>query len=423
MDKRDTLHYLAGRMADVVASPYSTFYRELYGVAAGSVPNLHTWDDWNVVPTFGKDVLLDRPMREYTFVPHKQVDTIYYTSGTSGKPPVFCPRVAYAGGFTYRKKFYDFPGAFIYSIKAIHRNDAFLRDMGSRSHTIAFDPKHVAACVLLAKAAGVSSLAVHTFTIRAIGDEMMRFNIAKDIELIDFVGETCSLMLYTYMRETFPNAKILSYYGLSEAESAPGMPCRPLSDEEPYPVFHPHPDFHIDIVDAATGNEVTKEAGAEGELVLTDLVKERAFPLVRYRPGDTARVVDTACKEHGAWTFTVLGKTASDFMLVPGGQLRADEVERVLRLIPQEVTDFFELHRYSGGTVEKPMLEVVLHVQTKKPQADLAALASTIAKELRVSPNRTYEDGVAAGIYAPLRCVELSKEDAGARKHRRMFIH
>jgi phenylacetate-coenzyme A ligase PaaK-like adenylate-forming protein len=417
------LEQMTTLITQLVASKSCSFYRDLYGVTSGSVPNIQTQAEWNLVPTFGKNVMLERSMREYTFVPLRQVDTVYYTSGTSGKPPAFCPRVAYAGSFTYRKNFYNFPGAFLYSIRAQHRNDLFLADIGSRSFTVTFDGKQVAASVRLAKAAGVDSLGVHTFTIQAIGEEMKKVGMNEDIKLIDFVGETCSLMLYSYMRKTFPNAVIISFYSLSETEGIVATPCRPLSDEEPYTVVHANADFRIDLINPATGLPVEPLAGTEAEVLITHVgTKVRGFPLVKYRPGDTVRVVDTKCKEHGKWSFTVLGKTASDFMLVPGGQLRADEVERVLRIYKDYVTDHFEMHRYDAGTKEKPMLEVVLHVQTVHPSADLSLLAQKIQQELRVAPHRTYQMGVDEGRYLPLKCVSLATVPSD-KKHRRMFKH
>jgi len=419
----DAYTELADIVARLVDSPYSGFYRELYGVPKGSRAAINSLKDWDLVPTFTKDAIIERPVREYTFVPHAKVEAVYYTSGTSGKPPAFISWLAYAGSYDYRKAFYNFPGAVLTSIKAQHRSDAFLKDMGSRSLSINFDGKNLAACIALAKAAGVDSLGVHTFTLQAIGEEMKKTGINLDIKLIDFVGETCSLALYSYMRATFPNAKIISYFGLSEAESAPGYPCRALSDSEPYPVYHAHPDFHFDIVDSDTGAPLEPAAGIEGDVLITDLIKERAFAMLKYRPGDTVRVIDTACKEHGLWTFTVLGKTASDFMLVPGGQLRADEIERVLHTMPGDVTDHFEMHRYDGGTSERPMLEVVLHVQSKNLAVDYKALSERIAKELRVSPSHTYEDGVKDGRYLPLRCVPLEAKLVAEKKHKRMFKH
>lgn len=423
MDSKARLEQLAETVARAVASPHSDFYRKLYGVPAGSRPNLNSWHDWSLVPAFTKESMLERPMRDYAFVPARQIDSVYYTSGTSGKPPAFCPRVAYAGGFNYREAFYDFPGAFMNSLKTQHRTEQFLRDMGSLSHALTFDGKNPAASIRLAKAAGVDSLGVHTFTIWAIGEEMKRAGMNRDIRLLEFVGETCSLALYSYMRETFPNAAIISFYGLSEAEGAVGYACRALSDSEPYPVYHAHPDFHLDVIAPQTGEPMALEPGAEGEILVTDLAEGRAFPLVRYRVGDTVRVVEKACREHGMWTFMVLGKSAADFMLVPGGQLRADEIERVLRTLSNEVTDHFEMHRYDAGTKERPTLEVRLHVQPLAPHADLGALAQKIQKELRVAPNRTYQDGVEAGLYAPLVCVPLAAQEQGGRKHRRMVRH
>ncbi len=422
-ESSDTLQKLTRMITNMVASPYSDFYRTLYHVPAGSVPNIATWDDWHTVPTFTKETFLELPLREYTFVPQDKVEDVYYTSGTSGKPPAFCGWLGYAGGYDYRRAFYNFPGAILTSIKAQHRSDAFLADIGSHSLSINFDGKHLAACIRLAKAAGVDSLSVHTFTIQAIGEEMKRVGMNNDIRFIDFVGETCPLMLYLYMRETFPNAKIISFYTLSEAEGIVAVPCRALSDEEPYTIVHVNKGYHIDLVDPATGARLTPEPGTEGEVLITHLGDtKRCFPFIRYRPGDTVRVVDKACREHGTWTFTVLGKTTSDFMLVPGGQLRADEVERVLRLMPKEVTDVFEMHRYDGGTKEQPTVEVLLHVQLHDAGVDLGALAQKIQKELRVGPGRTYQQGVNEGRYATLVCVPLTKEFED-KKHRRMFKH
>lgn len=414
---------LAKLMARAVASPYSDFYRTLYNVPAGSVPNLASWDDWQLVPTFTKENLLESPMREYTFVPHSEVEVIYYTSGTSGKPPAFFPWPVYAGNYAHRKMFYDFKGAVLSSIKAQHRNDVFLKEVGSPFFAVNFDGKHPQACVRLAKTAGVTMLGVHTFTIQAIGEEMKKVGMNKDIKLIDFVGETCSLMLYSYMRETFPNAKIISFYGMSEVNGTVGRPCRAMSDDEPYPVFHVDEEYHVDLIDPVSGLPLPALSGTEAEVLITDRSdKVRGFPVIRYRIGDTVRVVEERCKEHGAWTFTVLGKTASDFMLVPGGQLRADEIERVLRSMQGEVTDHFEMHRYDAGTKERPMLEAVLHVQTLDPNANLDTLAKNIQKELRVAPNRTYQKGVEEGYYAPLRCTALAQTTL-ERKHRRMFKH
>jgi hypothetical protein len=84
--------------------------------------------------------------------------------------------------------------------------------------------------------------------------------------------------------------------------------------------------------------------------------------------------------------------------------------------------DHFEMHRYDSGTPEKPMLEVVLHLQPKSGDTNLKALAETIQKELRVSPIRTYQNGVDEGRYMPLVCKVLLTE-ASDKKHKRMFKH
>jgi hypothetical protein len=106
-----------------------------------------------------------------------------------------------------------------------------------------------------------------------------------------------------------------------------------------------------------------------------------------------------------------------DFLKVPGGILRADEVERVLRKV--NLPDHFELCRYERDVPDGLRIEVVLHVEAA-PEADLSALALSIAKELRVSAAYTYEHGVRDGLYLPLRCERMTNAPKGRKRLRIM---
>ncbi len=103
----------------------------------------------------------------------------------------------------------------------------------------------------------------------------------------------------------------------------------------------------------------------------------------------------------------MLGRTDLDFVKLPGGVLSADEIERVLRALPEQVeSDIFELHRFERETENGALLEFVLHVQAR-PGISLDALANDIAKRVRVAPGFSYADGVAQGRYFPIRCTQL----------------
>jgi phenylacetate-coenzyme A ligase PaaK-like adenylate-forming protein len=227
--------------------------------------------------------------------------------------------------------------------------------------------------------------------------------------------------MYRSMAETFPNAVIVSQYGMSDIENSPmGVPCYPMSDRDPLQVFHTKDGNFIELLDER-GLPVEPEAGAEGEVVITAYRGEpAAFPTIRYRTGDTARVIETICPKHGTWSFIITGRVADDFLKVPGGVLKADEVERVLRLFPNRVTDMFELHVYGDADVGTP-LRVALHVETE--EKDLARLASDISAKLRISPSDTYAEGVARGTLLPLTCEHLPKAASQMGKRKRVIRH
>jgi phenylacetate-coenzyme A ligase PaaK-like adenylate-forming protein len=193
-----------------------------------------------------------------------------------------------------------------------------------------------------------------------------------------------------------------------------------MTDDDPRALYHAGEHTYLEIVNHETGSLLPIQDGQEGELLITaDAGDDATFPLVKYRIGDTVRIVESACKKHGGWSFEVLGRTTMDFLKVPGGILRADEVERVLREL--HISDRFELHRYEHSTSAGLKTQVVLHVQAP-PEVELEALALSITKLLRVSAAYTYEDGVREGLYMPLVC-ELLPIDLKPGKTVRMVQH
>lgn len=68
----------------------------------------------------------------------------------------------------------------------------------------------------------------------------------------------------------------------------------------------------MELVEPATGEHVDIEPGAEGEIVYTPLTRE-ATPLLRFRSGDYARIIDTECS---------CGRTSPRFQIVG----RADDM-------------------------------------------------------------------------------------------------
>jgi phenylacetate-coenzyme A ligase PaaK-like adenylate-forming protein len=409
-------------VAHATSSPTSDFYPTLYGRTIKDGPlHIPDVDAWRSLPVVTKDALIAHPIARRSFLPLTQLNHLRASSGTSGKAPLFSPRT-HVRAMDYRARFHDFKKPFMsFTVPLMpYWHEQFQKEHGGNPTVIIYDPKQPRASVTLAAEAGIDAASLFIYHVQTAGDEMVRHGINANIKFLEITGETCSRALYDYMRATFPNATIVQSYGASEVEDVHiGMPCKPMDGTEPLSVYHPKDTHYLEIIDPETGAVLEPAPGVEGDLLITAYPGEpAAFPLVRFRIGDTIRVVDAPCKEHGTWSFTVLGRTDMEFVKIPGGVLKADEVARVLRLYESDVSDTFVLRCTEMQTSEGPRLKPVLEVELKK-NIDLMELADRLARSIRVAPSFTYHDGTVAGRYLPLTCVPL-QPGTSSKKHLRI---
>ena len=107
------------------------------------------------------------------------------------------------------------------------------------------------------------------------------------LKTLILVGEPAEVELRRYLEQTM-NVRCWQHYGLSEipgpalAYECENHSCLHVNDEH----------FLPEIIDPETG--VPLPAGEAGELVLTTLTT-RAYPLIRFRTGDRARMVTEPC--------------------------------------------------------------------------------------------------------------------------------
>jgi phenylacetate-coenzyme A ligase PaaK-like adenylate-forming protein len=403
----------------VTDATHGNFYRTFYGLNEG-VPakEIDTEEEWCALPLLTKDNIMERSLKERVHIALRTIDHLRPSSGTSGKGPLFSPRTPLRG-MEYRLAYHDFKKPLIaYTVPAMpHWHEEFQALHGSRVATVSFDPANPAACARLARDAGADGMSLFAFHIPLIAPHLVREGIADDIRFIEIAGEACTRKLYDFMRSTFPNAAILPFYGSSEVEDSPiGMPCRAITGEEPLSLYHGKPSHYMEVIDPESGNVLAPNKGVEGELVITAYPGEpSSFPLIRFRTGDTVRVIDEHCARHGTWSFTILGRTAMDFIKVPGGVLRADEIERVLRTMPEDVTDSFELHCSETDSPAGPLFTPTLLVELKR-SVDLNDLASRVSEQLRVSSLMTYAVGAQEGRYAALACRSYKPSEGSKTK-------
>lgn len=322
----------------------------------------------------------------------------------------------------YRTRFHDFKRAtLVYGVPAApHWHEHFQSTLGITPRVIVFDPKNPAASVRIARIAGVDAISTFAFHITMIGDHMVREKMNQDIRLIEICGEACTRTLFDYMRATFPHATLIPFYGSSEVEDSPiGMPCRAITGEEPLSVYHAKKSQYHELIRPETLEVIPVESGAEGELIITAYPGEpSAFPLIRYRTGDMVRVVESQCTHHNSWSFTVVGRVELDFIKVSGGVVRADEAERVVRLLG--LKGQFELHYFERATPEGPKVQLEMHIESGHAD-DMQVAAEKIAAALRINASTTYAEGVMKGRFLPLTCVPYSAPVG--KKSKRLVRH
>ena len=419
--KSMTIHEL-NHLVTIATAP-GRMYRKLYGMnAADPALRIDSFETWSKLPFLTKEHLLQTPISERIFLPLSDVDYIVPSSGTIGGLPLFSPR-AHLAEYQFRSRFCSTPKAALSSKLVPHQQEELLRLQGG-APLIVLDLVNPAICARLAARAGIDSLYVMTSHVMTIAPHLAREGAAEGIRYIEMAGEACSHALFSYIRKTFPKAVIVSSYGITDVEnSAMGIPCRPMSERGPLEVYHANDGCYLELIDPETGQVLPITQGTEGEVVISAYRGEpAALPMVRYRSGDIARVVEEACAEHGQWTFMLLGRAAMDFIRIPGGVLQADEVERVLRTMSDRVSDRFELHTYETSAPHGIHLRAVLHVESKGENVDLDTLARDIAGLLRISPTVTFAEGTARGRFDALECVPLAIPES-SKKRRRMIPH
>src|SRR5437899_7341068 len=113
--------------------------------------------------------------------------------------------------------------------------------------------------------------------------------------------------------------------------------------------------FLPEVVDPATG--AVREAGQEGELVLTTLTK-RAMPMVRYRTGDVTTLLPEpcACGRTSARIARIKGRS-DDMLVIKGVNLYPSEVEATL-LAVDDLEPHYVLIVDRSGTLARLEVQV-----------------------------------------------------------------
>ena len=298
--------------------------------------------------------------------------------------------------------------------------DMFGKSLGTKVRIFSLDYQYSRGSVCIALSHGIDTLVLTPFLISAVAKHIEELGDRDTIIYIEFHADRAGQEAVDFTKTQFPNAFVAQAYGIGEIGYV-SVPCREATLEHPGDIYHGSEEMHLEIIHPDSGRSLPIENGMEGELVCTTTYAPVAFPFIRYRTGDIARVVEAKCSAHNnTWSFSIIGRKDMDFVKIPNGILRVDEVERVLRSLRDKVSDEFELH-YSEHTGHdgNPKIKVTLHIEAR-PGVACSELADEIASKLYINLSFTYARGVESGLYVPLVCVPLKKLDT-PRKRKRLI--
>jgi phenylacetate-coenzyme A ligase PaaK-like adenylate-forming protein len=404
-------------------NPYSDFYRRLYTdnkAVADLLADQSTTENWSAVPFLTRAAIQATPLAERLFIPWAEVEALRLTSGTSGKGALCMPRLSRDHDTTtlvselfqtnHFKRMATFSGAqFLYadSFRTVRNHDSMQLDVQDMSMAV----KQV-------RAFRPDALAGFAYALEALAYELRNDSLRQEIKGLHLYGEKCSPLLWQDLQQKFPNAIIFAEYSSVDAQTIVGFPCQEIVAARE-PLVHGVPEYaYCEIINPDTGAVVT-EVDTVGELVLT-VLREVAFPLVRYRTGDMARIVRHDC---GCGTRTpvlsIEGRLASDRIRFSGGELVVGEVDRVFASLQlYGVKDNYLLHYTEVAQNGVILPQVSVTVEWDQTRIDKTKLAAQIAKELRVGPGRTYAAAVADGKCLPLSVTFTAREQNRGKRVR-----
>ncbi|NQV93245.1 hypothetical protein HQ403_01975 [Candidatus Kaiserbacteria bacterium] len=416
---------LATVLKEVTKSSKSNFYREKY-FGETSVQSFLEGDEtaWEDIPFLSRGEIQKFPMHERLYVDEKDVEIIRPTSGTSGAGILPVPRTMSHEGnklpLNYRlfvslnvHRLATFSGAqFYYS-------PSFRRLAGIDSINV--DPGDIPLAAHLITLYMPDMLAGPVYALGALSENLPT-NVRKKVKAIQVFGEWCSQFQWNEFQRLFPNAKIVSEYASIESQTSVAVPCS-IAINEHKQYVHPVPEYVYTEIINPISEEIIKENGVGGELVITT-IRPVAFPLIRYRTGDLAQIIRHEC-ECGITTpvLSIDGRLDIDRLRFRKGELNLSEVDRVISLHSDYLNSGdFEVHYkeiVDEDGVFKPQISI--HLSLISPDKSTSTLKEALSKSLRIAPDRVYADGVEENIYMSLEIVPLVHTKASTGKKKKIF--
>ncbi len=375
------------------------FYQRLLGDASVRPGDIRTLSDLGKVPFTGKKDLRGGYPFGFLAVPRKEVRRIHTTSGTTGKPTV----VAYTG-----KDLSNWAGLIARNLTMVGlaEGDVFqnMVNYGLFTGGLGFHSgAELMGLTVVPSATGNTRRQVEMIGDFGVNGVHCTPSYALHLaEVAEEAGATLgSLRVGCFGAEPWSEAtrcelegrlglSAFDSYGLSEMYG-PGVAME-CPEKDGLHIWHD--SYLVEIIDPATGESLGP--GERGEMVITPLVKE-AMPLLRYRTGDIAMLMDgDGCScGRGQKISRILGRS-DDMLVVRGINVFPSQIEHVLFSLP-EVGEQFMVYLDRIHQLDEMAIEVEMNRNSFSGELrDLHRVQEKIAAALRES----------LGIRTDVRLVE-----------------
>lgn len=403
--RSDTVRRLSTLFRAAYDSEHSSFYRDRYANTAIRPDTFPAHiEEWRSLPFLSKEDIMATPFGERLFVPFAQAHSVRMSSGTSGRGVVLIPRNFHVDRSYCKDKFTRMLSFYVPHFGI----DEACEPLGL-GH-IGAVPDDVDATVRMAVLGKVDALAGACSPILAFTRVFEPVYDCSRIRYIHLWGERPSAVQFQELADAYPHAELTWEYSNIEASGQGGRPCEALAalrDDRVHPL---HDRYYWELIDAE--GIVIEEPGVEGEIVLTTLWPGNAFPVIRYRTGDLALHVESSCACDSE-TFQILGRVAYDRAVIPGGELKSEELERVLEPFRHEIEANFELH-VTDASSELPSL--TLYIEERIHGVSFARIQAHVSATLRIGATRTLKDAEDEGLIRPLLVAPLSRSGKKVRR-------
>lgn len=411
----------------VVNNTQTAFYRNKYAQAGFDyTTDFKSLDDIKKIPFVTKAELTAVPSEQLRFVPESEVRGLTATSGTTSgtsllsflAPSPLTQQIVTDEYVDHGTSMIMFPplraGSIMYYYQ-LRKQVAILGDI----HNLP------ASCLMAAQAKVRTIMTTPTLAIILKKYIEAQPALVESLKYFRLAGEVLSPSKKAYIQSLYPNLSLFSIYGSSEVGRAASQCAELAKSTTEETLYHPNVQgFYFEIINPETGAVLPHQE--KGELVITDF-SNSGTPLIRYRTGDLACIIDKPCTCRVAGPrLSFYGRINRDSVRAGGFDIRRDMIEKPILALKHLIHPDYEIHVYEKYVQEKPIVRLVLHLSLHDgvlPTIEnREEIVQTFTELLQFSPTLSFSQAKELGLFSPLE-LEFITFPKAAKTVEKIILH